>query len=184
MYWTLTVHPRLRGELRFLNIRHHSSSGSSPLTRGTQFHTHLMTGYKRFIPAYAGNSPVSAECKPSVAVHPRLRGELRSGKSELVSRRGSSPLTRGTQTTWIYQQSRMRFIPAYAGNSISLMSYVIGMPVHPRLRGELYSLNQSAEALSGSSPLTRGTLKELFEQPLILCGSSPLTRGTHSTHTL
>ena len=74
-----------------------------------------------------------------VSVHPRLRGELINSIHSVNSCIGSSPLTRGTQTTWIYQQSRMRFIPAYAGNSVDI--YVVRIEI------------------TGSSPLTRGTRK-------------------------
>ena len=70
------VHPRLRGELFPISGRSRTSTGSSPLTRGTQFLTGDFKILSRFIPAYAGNS-------------------------EAVSRKysekfGSSPLTRGT----------------------------------------------------------------------------------------
>ena len=114
---SLSVHPRLRGELRSTAKFHCSSDGSSPLTRGTR------AGYRnarcphRFIPAYAGNSVVpetTAMCKP---VHPRLRGELSALTFTVVTPSGSSPLTRGTQKILINDVMLLRFIPAYAGNS-------------------------------------------------------------------
>ena len=71
-----------------------------------------------------GSSPLTRgtqklEISPSqkFAVHPRLRGEL-----EEVKR---------------LRAERLRFIPAYAGNSMELNKPMFCSPVHPRLRGEL-----------------------------------------------
>ena len=50
----------------------------------------------RFIPAYAGNSPSIEINDLRQAVHPRLRGELITENAVVISRTGSSPLTRGT----------------------------------------------------------------------------------------
>ena len=52
----ITVHPRLRGELNLRSDNVSEAGGSSPLTRGTQPLTSQKTIYRRFIPAYAGNS--------------------------------------------------------------------------------------------------------------------------------
>ena len=93
----LSVHPRLRGELMTVPKRILKTGGSSPLTRGTP-QTDLAPGRNaRFIPAYAGNSWQTPFYGLSVAVHPRLRGEL-------------------VASIWILPKFR-RFIPAYAGNS-------------------------------------------------------------------
>ena len=51
-----TVHPRLRGELLGDSAHGFNKSGSSPLTRGTPRGTEGVTKWRRFIPAYAGNS--------------------------------------------------------------------------------------------------------------------------------
>ena len=51
-----------------------------------------------------------------------------------------------------------RFIPAYAGNSLSTEEASLTQPVHPRLRGELQKRGRSIVGFAGSSPLTRGTL--------------------------
>ena len=50
---------------------------------------------------------------------------------------GSSPLTRGTHNRKLHYHQQFRFIPAYAGNSEDLFDRNYGLPVHPRLRGEL-----------------------------------------------
>ena len=132
-----SVHPRLRGELSGIYVYARDSSGSSPLTRGTQSQSCINHAIARFIPAYAGNSnphSISAECR---TVHPRLRGELRKGNHFMSWITGSSPLTRGTRPRREQHFFQERFIPAYAGNSCSNQTSTLFSPVHPRLRGEL-----------------------------------------------
>ena len=50
------VHPRLRGELLVKVLTLSVDPGSSPLTRGTPNLVELFLVFRRFIPAYAGNS--------------------------------------------------------------------------------------------------------------------------------
>ena len=114
-------------------------------------------GRIRFIPAYAGNSPMSFTRQCAVPVHPRLRGELATDTVSVTVTGGSSPLTRGTQQDTFGARQRPRFIPAYAGNSNSLISFEVNMTVHPRLRGELITTASTIRRSNGSSPLTRGT---------------------------
>ena len=192
------VHPRLRGELFHFFCIQKRKFGSSPLTRGTHITEFDEETRTRFIPAYAGNSPVQADTTIYSAVHPRLRGEL----------------------IWTVDivRERSRFIPAYAGNSMFLDFAFALTAVHPRLRGELFWKSFLNSRTSGSSPLTRGTLfkflgwmgglrfipayagnserenvqsrgrtvhprlrGELWRRQCLSspnCGSSPLTRGT------
>ena len=78
---TVSVHPRLRGELKEDEVRAKRDSGSSPLTRGTRRH------------GYGGAT--------KNAVHPRLRGELTVQPASIRFLCGSSPLTRGTHLKWL-----------------------------------------------------------------------------------
>ena len=112
-------------------------AGSSPLTRGPHMPIEQLETLVRFIPAYAGNSPYIKLNAFSVAVHPRLRGELDVITSVRNFVNGSSPLTRGTPPIEVYDRALPRFIPAYAGNSLRLLVVILMIPVHPRLRGEL-----------------------------------------------
>ena len=73
----------------------------------------------------------------SVAVHPRLRGELIASSAGPIPQGGSSPLTRGTLRIRRAVAHVARFIPAYAGNSEYLITKHHLETVHPRLRGEL-----------------------------------------------
>ena len=74
---SITVHPRLRGELFLITW------------------DYLLV--LRFIPAYAGNSKKVAHRAFLEPVHPRLRGELFFVDEVLPGDTGSSPLTRGTR---------------------------------------------------------------------------------------
>ena len=114
--------------------------GSSPLTRGTRLRLESEARRLRFIPAYAGNSRGTEGVTKMAPVHPRLRGELcliSTGRRLLI---GSSPLTRGTQEVKRLRAERLRFIPAYAGNSNTPINALPFRAVHPRLRGELVAL--------------------------------------------
>ena len=100
------------------------------------------------------------------------------------------------------QSSRLRFIPACAGNSTASTRTVLMSAVHPRLRGELFPHLFTGVKLTGSSPLARGTLSvdgslEGYVRFIPACagnssgasivwsspiGSSPLARGTPRFH--
>ena len=133
------------------------SVGSSPLTRGTHLPGLKQKDKDRFIPAYAGNSGRPMSPLEANTVHPRLRGELSNPEVCRGRTGGSSPLTRGTQEFTQEQSEVRRFIPAYAGNSLSKSSSSTKLSVHPRLRGELTTNCNNITLAIGSSPLTRGT---------------------------
>ena len=116
------VHPRLRGELVPLPELILAVVGSSPLTRGTHSPEHLPPFGSRFIPAYAGNSSLIASAPGIHRVHPRLRGELRTEVTTANLESGSSPLTRGTHIKRLCISRTERFIPAYAGNSLKMVT--------------------------------------------------------------
>ena len=79
----------------------------------------------------------AADIAPSV--HPRLRGELCQRDTAVSGSDGSSPLTRGTLRLCAKSNVSIRFIPAYAGNSLFWLLDSECFSVHPRLRGELKS---------------------------------------------
>ena len=113
------------------------SIGPPSLAQGTRIAVGFSTSISRFIPA----------C-----------GELSKPSWAIVQLDGSSPLARGTQDLDRLGYVADRFIPAYAGNSLDMCRSRCTFPVHPRLRGELFSLLALLARYSGSSPLTRGTL--------------------------
>ena len=114
------VHPRWRGEHAWAGCVLRMAIGSSPLARGTPIQGRPQRRLRRFIPAGAGNTKVRHESLPQQLVHPRWRGEHTASRSRSCSVAGSSPLARGTPLAAEHINRRRRFIPAGAGNTLSL----------------------------------------------------------------
>ena len=90
------AHPRSRGEHGRDRSRLHCVGGSSPLARGTHCGWHRVSAGLGLIPARAGNTVVTGDCRRRPGAHPRSRGEHRCVRWGLRRRWGSSPLARGT----------------------------------------------------------------------------------------
>ena len=130
------VHPRVCGEQWSARPYQLHCPGSSPRVRGTGPRPNRKRPCRRFIPACAGNSPISGLRRLNRAVHPRVCGEQMVRPRHRVRRPGSSPRVRGTVAIFQPLESVGRFIPACAGNSITATSCSIGSTVHPRVCGE------------------------------------------------
>ncbi len=135
------VYPRWRGELTNAAHQGVSSSGLSPLARGTRHMPDHMCSNGRFIPAGAGNSRCMTGKPQTGAVYPRWRGELESEGRFRQGVHGLSPLARGTRGYAPLRVRQTRFIPAGAGNSRSRGRHGQSMSVYPRWRGELTKHN-------------------------------------------
>jgi len=131
------VHPHSRGEHVMPVPAPVTSTGSSPLARGTLVRGPVNNGVFRFIPTRAGNTTRTGSIPSRSSVHPHSRGEhvFEIDRPEFAL--GSSPLARGTRIRAPHRFVHGRFIPTRAGNTIALA-----------LR---------AGILRGSSPLARGT---------------------------
>ena len=75
---------------------------------------------------------------------------------------GSSPRSRGTSFWNAILVTRLRFIPALAGNMEGFMPSLPPSSVHPRARGEHFYDAQTQAANCGSSPRSRGTFRSLL----------------------
>ena len=195
---TMTVHPRIRGERVCMGLRPIPRAGSSPHTRGTLFRRSRHILNRRFIPAYAGNAAATPRPRPARAVHPRIRGERPPGKTVYSFSIGSSPHTRGTPPGLQSSHPVWRFIPAYAGNALAPQDRASQDAVHPRIRGERYTIVHAVRigdrfipAYAGNAILASAADKPLKVHPRIRgercreldrkyydSGSSPHTRGT------
>ena len=69
-------------------------------------------------------------------VHPRVCGEHRPSHADVIDALGSSPRLRGTQSWETMEDAYLRFIPAFAGNTILLALPASSSTVHPRVCGE------------------------------------------------
>ena len=74
-----------------------------------------------------------------------------------MSSNGSSPRVRGTLIASATTLSRQRFIPACAGNTVSIGSSASPIAVHPRVCGEHSPFQLVRVTVIGSSPRVRGT---------------------------
>ena len=102
------VHPRVHGEHAGVRQSGHSTTGSSPRTRGTPPRTGRGTAPWRFIPAYTGNTHEVAKSRRIFAVHPRVHGEHGGAGKDALPSSGSSPRTRGTRAVVVKRHLRCK----------------------------------------------------------------------------
>ncbi len=114
------VYPRSRGEHSPLRTIVISISGLSPLSRGTLDLCCSAIRILRFIPALAGNTSRRNSPPNCRAVYPRSRGEHGTWQAAIAPGLGLSPLSRGTPHQCCAGRKPRRFIPALAGNTLSL----------------------------------------------------------------
>ena len=93
---------------------------------------------------------------PGCPAHPRSRGENWRARPLARCQTGSSPLTRGKQTTHALKPSERGLIPAHAGKTKGIRVSPGACRAHPRSRGENATAPGTGSVRAGSSPLTRG----------------------------
>ena len=113
----LGAHPRSRGENTAADGRINEPTGASPLTRGKQWITHMVSAMVRRIPAHAGKTGEHAVGSFRGGAHPRSRGENVLVLSQLLSAWGASPLTRGKHDFELRVRLLVGRIPAHAGKT-------------------------------------------------------------------
>ena len=150
------AHPRSRGENREPYTKEHHVTGSSPLTRGKLLSLTKICGLRRLIPAHAGKTFVGVDEGGGGGAHPRSRGENGTRIDCDMTRRGSSPLTRGKPRRRARCRSGGRLIPAHAGKTSTVTRLLASRAAHPRSRGENTGSCGPPQVPRGSSPLTRG----------------------------
>ena len=111
------AHPRSRGENNPDCPRGGHYAGSSPLTRGKPPRSPRSAQHARLIPAHAGKTKLNATLGQPAAAHPRSRGENPRFLEIPGKGHGSSPLTRGKQSSTASHPRRSRLIPAHAGKT-------------------------------------------------------------------
>ena len=151
-------HPRVCGEHGTTLGSKRLKRGSSPRMRGTPEKD--MEPYQTggIIPAYAGNTKDYREHTPHVRDHPRVCGEHCKGVLICGILLGSSPRMRGTPSQTQCAARPSGIIPAYAGNTVTIMKNPSKTWDHPRVCGEHLTGNPYLLMVQGSSPRMRGTL--------------------------
>ena len=130
------VHPRVCGEHGHFSNCGHVTSGPSPRVRGTRESHRRGQGFRRFIPACAGNTPPPTRACRHRTVHPRVCGEHLKPACRWCWRFGPSPRVRGTRHGPQVQRGPLRSIPACAGNTLPRRSRANGaIGPSPRVRG-------------------------------------------------
>ena len=118
----------------------------------------------RFIPTYVGNTVSSLSHRLILTVHPHICGEHVRCPSLSANSFGSSPHMWGTRAQPWFEQVKLRFIPTYVGNTISILPTSVRVTVHPHICGEHSLANSSAVNLDGSSPHMWGTHNYIGEE--------------------
>ncbi len=171
-----TVHPRVRGDHREVDLLARSRLGSSPRSRGPQLGARWGSTAGRFIPAFAGTTGRREISVAHRTVHPRVRGDhvsarrnvdadagssprsrgprIGSWKSRPTA--GSSPRSRGPRNEWDVRREAERFIPAFAGTTDLFPDGRGRGAVHPRVRGDHAGTKLVTFSTIGSSPRSRG----------------------------
>ena len=104
--------------------------------RGTPLKTFYDGRETRIIPAYAGNTSSAMLNSFSFRDHPRVCGEHQCPRGHISTSWGSSPRMRGTRSRRARIPLGARIIPAYEGNTLTLLAAGECSGDHPRVCGE------------------------------------------------
>ena len=129
-------HPRVCGEHCTVLTNESWKPGSSPRMRGTLQRSpqrHVPAG---IIPAYAGNTADDHEYFRQRWDHPRVCGEHQRAFEMTCNQEGSSPRMRGTLYPCALTLFSCGIIPAYAGNTRTVLFRSRKTWDHPRVCGE------------------------------------------------
>ena len=162
--WLPRDHPRVCGEHPHMPKKRSSKEGSSPRMRGTPHILRNLCLRQGIIPAYAGNTRMSAYSRAAQRDHPRVCGEHRAQQQVELGFEGSSPRMRGTQALPYVDRTRCGIIPAYAGNTRIASFRFRKTWDHPRVCGEHKDCPYADTYWRGSSPRMRGTLASEFSR--------------------
>ena len=155
-------HPRMGGEHADVALGRPLKVGSSPHGRGTQNRMPYTDDNRRVIPAWAGNTADRCGSPGAVPGHPRMGGEHVCVQHFHKGRVGSSPHGRGTPISESAKPSRVRVIPAWAGNTSNVTTTRLREAGHPRMGGEHRLELHTFQHDCGSSPHGRGTRRRVL----------------------
>ena len=150
-------HPRAGGERADDNAVELDTLGPSPRGRGTRVVRCGRRQPHRAIPARAGNAGGGPRAPSATPGHPRAGGERSPPPGSDPDNAGPSPRGRGTHAPCSARASRLRAIPARAGNAARCASHACQSPGHPRAGGERLSAHCDKGGQVGPSPRGRGT---------------------------
>ena len=167
----ITDHPRACGANACRRFSPRINSGSSPRMRGKQQRGGDVGRALRIIPAHAGQtSPDHPEAYKNPD-HPRACGAngVTSGAATVLN--GSSPRMRGKLVTFKSALTRVRIIPAHAGQTPTGKTTKHSASDHPRACGANVLVEEIRGLAGGSSPRMRGKQSD-FMRKLLSAGPS------------
>ena len=151
-------HPRACGANSAVGNSVNRTDGSSPRMRGKPTSDRIALPTCRIIPAHAGQTTRNGTRRRIPPDHPRACGANALRPCRLHARYGSSPRMRGKLDDLRDMLSRLRIIPAHAGQTPpDYASYTVG-PDHPRACGANRYAPKYEALIRGSSPRMRGKL--------------------------
>ena len=149
-------HPRACGANPVRHRRQLAQSGSSPRVRGKLLHHKIHYGALRIIPARAGQT-CSWRCRPCRKPdHPRACGANPCQCLQAHDSSGSSPRVRGKLISASDHRTRLRIIPARAGQTADTRTSSTSKTDHPRACGANLTFVTVVLPTIGSSPRVRG----------------------------
>ena len=161
---TLTVasrpdHPRACGANLSTSSNSNSSAGSSPRVRGKRPRARDRVDRRRIIPARAGQTSTAFAPAFASSDHPRACGANARPTGHHDGLSGSSPRVRGKRCPAIRVVTRMRIIPARAGQTARSRCRCRTARDHPRACGANGHGQHVTVDVRGSSPRVRGKLR-------------------------
>ena len=149
-------HPREYGENLVRIISQTPQQGSSPRIRGEFSEKGWVGSVGGIIPANTGRMSTTHATISMAWDHPREYGENLNLYGLIAFSMGSSPRIRGESQVGVAAEAAAGIIPANTGRMVMWSGVSRLWRDHPREYGENSSTNETAAALTGSSPRIRG----------------------------
>ena len=149
-------HPRACGANSESETEVLRQNGSSPRVRGKLVAPCRSDRLRRIIPARAGQTWFRLSCGSRAPDHPRACGANYMLRYGYFVQRGSSPRVRGKRPSGSSTGTRLRIIPARAGQTRRSPSSHTRVPDHPRTCGANTHTFFLERQTHGSSPRVRG----------------------------
>ena len=130
--------------------------GLSPRGRGKQKRRRAGCAYPRSIPAWAGETLISADTNTTAAVYPRVGGGNLREANLPIHYDGLSPRGRGKRHRRRSNRGLDRSIPAWAGETLCAHDSRRRIMVYPRVGGGNRACSVWRRSLDGLSPRGRG----------------------------
>ena len=130
--------------------------GLSPRGRGKLLRLRNGNTSSGSIPAWAGETETLSRCRPTPAVYPRVGGGNSERSTHCRDIAGLSPRGRGKLVFGVFLDACYRSIPAWAGETATLIFTSRRKAVYPRVGGGNNARSDKAALGIGLSPRGRG----------------------------